>query len=94
MRKNFALKVRANRGKFWEKKEKDLKRITSEAYRTAQEVKGKADAEATTIYAQAFGVDPQFYSFVKTLEIYGSADKGKLAGSFNRYGFPEISERL
>jgi membrane protease subunit HflC len=51
-------------------KEKDLKMITSEAYRTAQEIKGKADAEATKIYAQAYGADPDFYSFVKTLEIY------------------------
>ena len=51
-------------------KERDLKRITSEAYRTAQEVKGKADAEATKLYAQAFGIDPEFYSFMKSLEVY------------------------
>jgi membrane protease subunit HflC len=51
-------------------KEKDLKRITSEAYRTAQEIKGKADAEATTIYAKAYGLDADFYSFVNTLDIY------------------------
>ena len=51
-------------------KERDLKRITSEAYRTAQEVKGKADAEATTIYAQAYGLDADFYSFINTLDIY------------------------
>jgi membrane protease subunit HflC len=54
-------------------KELDLKRIESEAYRRAQEIMGKADAEATSLYAQAFGVDPDFYSFVKTLEIYGEA---------------------
>jgi membrane protease subunit HflC len=51
-------------------KERDLKRIQSEAYRIAQELKGKADAEATVLYAQAYGVDPEFYSFIKTLEIY------------------------
>lgn len=51
-------------------KERDLKQITSEAYRTAQEIKGKADAEATRIFAAAFGVDPEFYSFIKTLETY------------------------
>ncbi|RUA00937.1 MAG: protease modulator HflC, partial [Deltaproteobacteria bacterium] len=39
-------------------KEKDLKRINSEAYRTAQEIKGKADAQVTLILAKAFGVDP------------------------------------
>jgi membrane protease subunit HflC len=51
-------------------KEKELKRITSEAYRTAEEIKGKADAESTKIYAQAFNRDPEFYSFLKTLDIY------------------------
>lgn len=51
-------------------KERDLQQITSVAYRKAQEIKGKADAEATKIFAQAFGVDPEFYSFVKTLEVY------------------------
>lgn len=51
-------------------KEKEMKRITSGAYRTAQEIKGKADAEATKIYAQAYGRDPDFYSFINTLDIY------------------------
>ncbi|MBW1886949.1 MAG: protease modulator HflC, partial [Deltaproteobacteria bacterium] len=37
---------------------------------TAQEIKGKADAEATLIYANAYSRDPDFYSFVKTLDIY------------------------
>ncbi len=50
--------------------EKEMKRITSEAYRTAEEIKGKADAEATLIYAAAYGKDPDFYSFLKTLDIY------------------------
>jgi membrane protease subunit HflC len=51
-------------------RERDLKQITSEAYRTAQEIKGKADGEATLIYAQALGKDPDFYSFLQTLDIY------------------------
>ena len=54
-------------------KERDLKRITSDAYRTAQEMKGQADAEATRIYAEAFNKDPDFYSFTRTLEVYGEA---------------------
>jgi len=54
-------------------KEKEMKRITSEAYRTAQEIKGKADAESTKIYAQAYGRDPDFYSFTNTLDIYKKA---------------------
>ena len=51
-------------------KEKDMKQITSEAYKTAQEIRGKADAEVTLLLARAFGVDPEFYSFTKTLEVY------------------------
>jgi len=51
-------------------REKELKRITSEAYKTAEEIKGKADGEAALIYARAFGRDPDFYSFLRTLEIY------------------------
>ena len=54
-------------------KERELKRIESEAYRTAQEVKGKADAESTRLYAKAYGLDAEFYSFVKTLEVYNEA---------------------
>ena len=54
-------------------KEKEMKRITSGAYRTAQEIKGKADAESTKIYAQAYGRDPDFYSFTNTLDIYKKA---------------------
>ena len=55
------------------RREKELEKITSQAYRQAQEIKGKADAEATKIYAQAYSKDPEFYSFSKTLETYGEA---------------------
>lgn len=50
--------------------EKELKRITSEAYRTAQEIMGKADAQATRIYAEAYSRDAEFYSFLKSLDVY------------------------
>lgn len=50
--------------------ERELKRIQSEAYRRAQEIKGIADATATRIYAAAYGRDPEFYSFMRTLETY------------------------
>jgi len=50
-------------------KERELKRIQSEAYRTAQEIQGAADAEAIQIYADAYNRDPEFYQFMKTLEI-------------------------
>ena len=49
---------------------KELKLITSVAYRKAQVLKGKADAEAIDIYAKAYSQDPDFYSFVKTMEAY------------------------
>lgn len=73
-RKQIAEKFRSE-GKGEAKKiegdqDKDLKRITSEAYKTAQEIKGKADAKTTLIYAQAYDKDPEFYSFVKSLETY------------------------
>ncbi|OQY08222.1 MAG: HflC protein [Desulfobacteraceae bacterium 4572_123] len=54
-------------------KERDLKQITSQAYKTAQEIKGRADAEVTKLFALAYGVDPEFYSFSKTLETYNKA---------------------
>jgi len=53
-------------------REKEMQRITSEAYRKAQVVKGKADAEATRTYARAFNKGPEFYAFIKTLETYKS----------------------
>ncbi|MEM1158237.1 MAG: protease modulator HflC [Verrucomicrobiota bacterium] len=55
------------------KKERDLLKIESEAYKTVQEVRGKADAEATEIYAKAYNQSRsavEYYEFVKTLETY------------------------
>jgi membrane protease subunit HflC len=49
---------------------KELKQINSQAYRQAQGIIGKADAEAIDIYAQAYNSDPDFYAFLKTLESY------------------------
>lgn len=49
---------------------KELKEIVSQAYRTAQELKGKADAEVIGIYADAYNKDVDFYSFIKTLDTY------------------------
>ncbi|MFH1641027.1 MAG: protease modulator HflC [Candidatus Omnitrophota bacterium] len=49
---------------------KELKKITSEAYRQAQIITGKADAEAVGVYAKAYQRNPDFYSFLKTLETY------------------------
>lgn len=49
---------------------KELKEITSEAYRQAQGIVGKADAQAIAIYGAAYNQNPDFYTFVKTLETY------------------------
>ena len=46
------------------------KEIISGAYLEAQTIKGKADAKATKIYANAYGKSPEFYNFIKTLETY------------------------
>jgi membrane protease subunit HflC len=51
---------------------KRLLELSSNAYRVAQEIKGKADAESTRIYAEAYNMDPEFYSFWKTLEVLRS----------------------
>ena len=56
---------------------KELDLIQSEAYRKAQEIKGKADAQAIQIYADAYNNDPEFYSFIKTLEAYRKTMDGK-----------------
>ncbi|TDI22887.1 MAG: protease modulator HflC [Acidobacteria bacterium] len=51
-------------------RERDLARIQSEAFRTSEELRGTADAEATAIYAAAYGRDASFYAFTKSLETY------------------------
>jgi modulator of FtsH protease HflC len=43
------------------------------AYRDAQKVKGEGDAQAAAIYAEAFGRDPQFAQFYRSLEAYKSS---------------------
>jgi membrane protease subunit HflC len=50
--------------------DRELAKITSEAFRSAQEVRGKADAEATRIYAEAYGKSPDFFDFYRTLDFY------------------------
>jgi len=50
-------------------RERDLKRITSEAYRQAQEIRGKSDAEAADIYAKSYNRDPEFYRFMKSMDV-------------------------
>ena len=51
-------------------KEKELQVIKSQAYKTSQTLKGEADATATQIYADAYSVDPDFYEFLKAMDVY------------------------
>jgi len=50
-----------------------LSKITSEAQREAEVIRGNADADATRIYNEAFGADPEFYAFFRTLESYSQS---------------------
>lgn len=52
------------------KTDKELKLIESDAYRTVQQIKGKAEAQAIDIYAKALKQGPGFYRFVRSLEAY------------------------
>ena len=51
--------------------------IIAEAYREAQKLKGDGDAKASALYAEAFGRDPQFAQFYRSLEAYRSAFRSK-----------------
>ncbi len=51
-------------------KERELKSISSDAFRQAEEISGLADAEASAIYAGAYSRDAEFYRFYKTMEVY------------------------
>lgn len=54
-------------------KERDLNGISSEAYKRVQTIRGQADAEASKIYARAYGQNPkaaELYEFIKTMEMY------------------------
>ena len=44
--------------------------IVSAAKRDAEKIRGEADAETTKIFAEAFGRDPEFYAFVRSLSAY------------------------
>jgi membrane protease subunit HflC len=51
--------------------------IVANAYRDAQKVKGQGDAKASAIYADAFGRDPSFAQFYRSLEAYRSSFRSK-----------------
>jgi modulator of FtsH protease HflC len=51
--------------------------IVAEAYRDAQKIKGEGDAKASALYADAFGRDPQFAQFYRSLEAYRATFRNK-----------------
>jgi len=53
--------------------DKDKTILLADSYMQAEKTKGQGDAEALKIYAQAYEKDPEFYSFVRTLEAYGNS---------------------
>ena len=44
--------------------------IIAEAYRDAEKIKGEGDAKASAIYADAFGKNPEFFAFYRSLQAY------------------------
>ena len=51
--------------------------ILAEAYRDAQKIKGEGDAKASALYADAFGRDPQFAQFYRSLEAYRASFRSR-----------------
>ena len=58
-----AAKIRAGTDK-----EKTI--ILAKAYEESETRRGEGEAQATAIYASAYGQDPEFYSFIRSLEAY------------------------
>ncbi|KON80973.1 protease modulator HflC [Azoarcus sp. PA01] len=73
-RKRVANELRSEGGAIAEKIRADADRqrevIIAEAYRDAQQAKGAGDAKATSVYGEAYGQNPEFYSFYRSLEAY------------------------
>ena len=59
----LAIKIRAEA-------DRQRSQLLAEAYRDAEKLKGEGDAEAARVYGQAYGRNPQFYKFLRTLESY------------------------
>ena len=49
---------------------KQLRILLADAQQTAQVTRGAGDAQAAGIFAEAYGRDPEFYAFQRTLEAY------------------------
>lgn len=80
-RKRVANELRAQGAAESEKIRADADRqrevILADAYRQAQKTKGDGDARASAIYAAAYGQNPEFYTFYRSLETYKATFKNK-----------------
>lgn len=80
-RKRVANELRASGAAEGEKIKADADKqrevILAEAYRDAQKTKGQGDARAAALYSAAFGRNPEFYSFYRSLEAYKQSFKNK-----------------
>ncbi len=80
-RKRVANELRSTGGAEAEKIRADAERqrevIIAEAYRDAQGVKGEGDAKASALYAAAYGKNPEFYAFYRSMESYKGSFKNK-----------------
>jgi membrane protease subunit HflC len=80
-RKRVANELRASGAAEGEKIKADADKqrevILAQAYREAQKTKGEGDAKATALYADAFGRNPEFYAFYRSLEAYKQSFKAK-----------------
>jgi len=55
---------------------REMQVIKADAYRDAQKTRGEGDGEAAKIYASAYGGDPEFYAFYRSLDAYRESFKG------------------
>jgi membrane protease subunit HflC len=80
-RKRVANELRSTGGAEGEKIRADADRqrevTIANAYRDAQKIKGEGDAEASRIYAESFGKDPQFAQFYRSLDAYKASFANK-----------------
>jgi len=51
--------------------------IEAEAFRSAEKIRGAGDAKASAIYAGAYNADPEFYSFIRSLQAYRESFSNK-----------------
>lgn len=76
--------------------DKEVSQILADAYKQAEIIKGDGDRQATRIYADAYSLDPEFFDFLKSLELYRKTMNEKttliLSTDSDLYRYLESSE--